>query len=85
MSKSCSLCHEKLPSLESCTCKSLRYMGETVPRIPFGEEEYDWGTARCGSCGTHRGGYHHENCCREICPLCGELMHICDCEIEIIN
>lgn len=84
MSKICSFCREKLPALESCTCKAIRYSGDSVPRIPFGEEEYDWGTSRCGCCGTHRGGYHHENCNWEICPLCGELMHICDCEVTFI-
>lgn len=83
MSKVCSLCREKLPTLESCTCKSVLYMGEPVSRIQFGEEEYDWGTARCASCGVPRGAFHHENCSREICPLCGELMHICDCEITL--
>ena len=80
MSKICSFCKEKLPSLESCTCTTLRYLGDPISRIPFGDEEYDWGTSRCGCCGTHRGGYHHENCSREFCPLCGELLHICDCE-----
>ena len=83
MSKICSFCKEKLPSLESCTCTTLRYLGDPVSRIPLGDEEYDWGTSRCGCCGTHRGGYHHENCSHEICPLCGELLHICDCEVFV--
>ena len=81
MSRICSLCREKLPSIESCACEAVRYMRDRVPRIRFGDEEYDWGTSRCAGCGVPRGGYHHENCSQEICPLCGELMHICDCEI----
>lgn len=83
MSRICSLCREKLPSIESCTCEAVLFMGDSVPRIRFGDEEYDWGTSRCAGCGVPRGGYHHENCSREICPLCGELMHICDCEITL--
>lgn len=83
MSRICSLCREKLPSVESCICEVVRFMGDSVPRIRFGDEEYDWGTSRCAGCGVPRGGYHHENCSREICPLCGELMHICDCEITL--
>ena len=83
MSRICSLCREKLPSIESCTCEAVCVMGDRVPRIRFGDEEYDWGTSRCAGCGVPRGGYHHENCSREICPLCGELMHICDCEITL--
>ena len=83
MSRICSLCREKLPSIESCTCEAVCFMGDRVHRIRFGDEEYDWGTSRCAGCGVPRGGYHHENCSREICPLCGELMHICDCEITL--
>lgn len=83
MSRICSICREKLPSIESCTCEAVCFMGDRVPRIRFGDEEYDWGTSRCAGCGVPRGGYHHENCSREICPLCGELMHICDCEITL--
>lgn len=83
MSRICSLCREKLPSIESCACEAVRFMGDRVPRIRFGDEEYDWGTSRCACCGVPRGGYHHENCSQEICPLCGELMHICDCEITL--
>lgn len=84
MSRICSLCREKLPSIESCTCEAVRFMGDRVPRIRFGDEEYEWGTSRCAGCGVPRGDYHHENCSQEICPLCGELMHICDCEIEFV-
>lgn len=83
MSRICSICREKLPSIESCTCEAVRFMGDRVPRIRFGDEEYDWGTSRCAGCGVPRGGYHHEYCSQEICPLCGELMHICDCEITL--
>lgn len=81
MQKICSLCREKLPTIESCTCETVRCRGESVPRIRFGDEEYDWGTSRCAGCGVPIGGFHHEHCSREICPLCGELMNICDCEL----
>ena len=80
MRKICSYCHEKLPSLESCTCEALRYSHGSVPRIRFGDEEYDWQTRRCDDCGVYRGCFHHENCSREICPMCGELVILCDCE-----
>ena len=57
MSRICSLCREKLPSIESCACEAVRFMGDRVPRIRFGDEEYDWGTARCASCGVPRGAF----------------------------
>ena len=53
--------------------------------IRFGDEEYDWGTRRCGGCGVLIGGYHHENCSREICPMCGELIMLCDCETDFVT
>ena len=80
MRKICSYCHENLPSLESCTCEAIRYSHGSVPRIRFGDEEYDWQTRRCDDCGVYRGCFHHENCSREICPMCGDLLILCDCE-----
>ena len=84
MREICSYCREKLPSLESCTCKSIRYGPETVPRIRFGDEEYDWGTRRCAGCGVLLGGYHHENCACEICPMCGEQVLLCACDTDFV-
>ena len=40
MRKICSYCRERLPSLESCTCKTIRYGPESVSRIRFGDEEF---------------------------------------------
>ncbi len=84
MSKVCTLCGEKIPTPESCICKQISYSGEVITRIPYGDEEYNWGTLRCSGCGTYRGGFHHENCSREICPMCGELLVVCDCEKEFL-
>lgn len=80
----CSMCGEHIPSIESCTCTKVRCGSAEASRIKYGDEEYDWGTRRCGDCGVHRGGYHHENCNREICPMCGELIRLCDCGAEYI-
>ena len=84
MRKICSYCREKLPSLESCTFKAIRYGPDTLPRIRFGDEEYDWGTSKCTVCGVYIGGYHHENCSCEICPMCGEQVIFCDCETDFV-
>lgn len=84
MRKICSYCREKLPSLESCTFKAIRYGPNTLPRIRFGDEEYDWGSWKCPGCGVLLGGYHHENCSCEICPMCGEQVIFCDCETDFV-
>ena len=62
----CSMCSEHIPSIESCTCITVRYGSTEAPRIKYGDEDYDWGTRRCGGCGVLKGGYHHENCNREV-------------------
>ena len=80
----CSMCSEHIPSIESCTCTTVRYGSTESPRIKYGDEDYDWGTRRCGGCGVLKGGYHHENCNREVCPMCGELINLCDCGAEFI-
>ena len=82
--KKCSLCRECLPSKESCNCHMVRCNGEQLSRIPFGDEEYEWGTIHCLHCGVSKGGYHHENCSQEICPMCGEILNLCDCDTEFI-
>lgn len=84
MRKICSYCREKLPSLESCTFKAIRYGSDKLPRIRFGDEEYDWGSGKCPGCGVLLGGYHHENCSCEICPMCGEQVIFCDCETDFV-
>ena len=28
--------------------------------------------------------YHHESCTCEICPMCGELIMLCDCETDFV-
>lgn len=35
--------------------------------------------ARCHDCGIEQGGYHHEGCDMEPCPVCGEQFLGCDC------
>ena len=82
--KICSYCHEKLPSAESCSCKTIHYQNETLRRIRFGTEEYNWGTTKCAGCGVQIGGYHHENCGCEVCPMCGELIMLCTCDTDFV-
>ena len=84
MRKICFYCREKLPSCESCSCRYIQYGSERLARIRFGEEEYDWGTRRCADCGVLIGSFHHENCTCEVCPMCGELILLCDCETDFV-
>lgn len=82
--RKCSLCNQPLPQIEGCCCQSVQCNGVSLPRICFGDEEYNWGTRRCADCGVHKGSFHHENCSCEICPMCGELILLCNCETEFV-
>ena len=82
--KKCGLCGLKIPLSESCTYRKLKCNGIILKRVPFGDEEYNWSTRRCQDCGVYRGGYHHENCACEICPMCGELLTQCDCDAQFV-
>lgn len=80
----CAICQERIPSSEGCTCTKIRCDGQLTARFRFGEEEYDGGRRRCACCGVERGGHHHAHCEKEICPLCGEPLLICGCDVEFI-
>lgn len=76
----CTLCNQRIPISDGCSCRRIQCNGILLDRVRFGDEEYDWQTRRCDDCGVYRGCFHHENCSREICPMCGELVILCDCE-----
>ena len=39
--------------------------------------------ARCHDCGAMYGHYHHDGCDCERCPICGNQIISCDCDISI--
>ncbi|MCE9553791.1 MAG: hypothetical protein K8T91_10520 [Planctomycetes bacterium] len=60
---------------------SFEKAGTTVDRIPYGNEDDDWGASRgelCHDCEAAAGQYHALGCDVERCPLCGEQALCCD-------
>ncbi|MDR0716338.1 MAG: hypothetical protein LBF50_02825 [Azoarcus sp.] len=58
--------------------------GVEYPRIPYGEEDGDWGADDhpCGDCAVVKGQLHVPGCDVEHCPVCGGQAISCDCDCE---
>lgn len=56
--------------------------GVTLPRIPFGQENPEWGEIPCRDCGVVRGELHVPACEYETCPFCGQSFgEGCPCDL----
>jgi hypothetical protein len=62
----------------------LRKDGKVFERIKCGFEGEDYWPLDmeiCGDCGVKKGQYHTDGCDIEQCPICGNQLLSCDCEI----
>jgi hypothetical protein len=80
----CAYCQREM--LDKTGCTAIEYVlesGERVKRVPFGQEDEDWGASRgpCHDCAASVGAQHHPGCDVERCPLCGGQAFCCDCSI----
>lgn len=77
----CKICGERMLRSKGCKCSKIIHNGRKIKRIKFGMGEYDSGE-RCHDCNTSKRQYHHYGCDMEICPVCGEQLIGCECDIE---
>jgi hypothetical protein len=62
-----------------------RANGKLYPRLPYGLETFrqptEAGHKPCRHCGAVKGQLHEPLCDYEQCPVCGEQVMSCDCDI----
>ena len=67
------------------TEKNYLIGGVEYERIPYGQENEDWGANShpCDDCGVDKGELHVPSCCDvEQCPSCGGQAFGCDCDYD---
>jgi hypothetical protein len=70
--------------IEAQEIPSLTVQGKSILRVPYGDEQSDWGAARmpCGDCNVRKGEFHVPSCDVEECPACHGQLITCDCEFD---
>lgn len=58
--------------------------GLPLPRIPYGNEQDDWGAEDhpCEDCRVMKGELHVPGCDGEECPSCHGQLITCDCDTD---
>jgi len=82
----CTFCGNEMIDGVGCREGPLRIEGADYEPIRWGDEKgysFHDRTARCGDCGTPRGGVHHHGCDLEQCPVCHGQAIWCGCMDDI--
>lgn len=81
----CDTCGQRKLIADGCSCHTVECNGRTYKRIRYGEESFEWKENCCHDCGARPGHFHHPGCDVEECPVCGEQLINCGCDIEFIT
>ena len=80
MSK-CVLCGKNMKRAKGCGVSDFMFKGKryTRERVPDDVPE-----GKCPDCGAEAGCFHHGYCDLERCPVCGQQLLSCDCDIAFL-
>ena len=79
----CECCGLVMRSSKGCTYPMVEYSGKKYWRQKVGDEGWVKPGKRCGDCGALYGYFHHPGCDLERCPVCGDQLLSCDCNITM--
>lgn len=72
----CKNCMREMTTAVGCLFNEVQIGAHWHARLLHIEAE------RCGDCGATKGQPHHPGCDMEFCPVCGEQMMCCECDVK---
>ena len=79
----CEACGREMTTADGCTFTHIKTTdNKFYRREKVGDEGWYSNGEKCRDCGASYGKYHHPNCDVERCPICGEQLISCECDIE---
>ena len=77
----CRVCGYTIGKTVSCRVRTISYKGKTFRRVKVGDpgDPYEGKkVTACASCGVAFGRFHHADCEKEVCPICGGQLATCE-------
>lgn len=77
----CRACGCTVGKTVSCRIRTISYKGKTFQRVKVGDpgDPYEGKKiSACPSCGVSFGRFHHADCEKEVCPVCGGQLATCE-------
>lgn len=77
----CRVCGSTIGKTVSCRIRTISYKGKTFRRIKVGDpgDPYEGKKVSvCAACGVSFGRFHHADCEKEVCPICGGQLATCE-------
>lgn len=77
----CRVCGCTVGKTVSCRIRTISYQGKSFRRVKVGDpgDPYEGKkVTACASCGASFGRFHHADCEKEVCPICGGQLATCE-------